>query len=283
MTGGDRLARPLAGTAAGVPYIALPSTAVDRADDDRPAPLIVLWHGLVPPRTEAALAAALPMTGVPAWRVFLSLPLTGARRPGADLLPAAVRGERDYLLELLAPLVESAARELPEAVEELRTRLRAAPGPIGLAGFSAGAAAAMLALAEGPVPIAAAAFIAPVAIPERVVAALERRYGFAYSWSPESHGVARRLDFTARAAEMAERGVPLLFISGEYDDIVRPSDIASVTGALRAQGADSVEAMTFRMAHALAAEPGTAAAPPIAEAVSVDGALTEWFRGHLRP
>jgi predicted esterase len=281
MSSGDRLTGPVAGTAAGVPYIALPSTAVDRAAGERQTPMIVSWHGLVPPRSEAALAAALPMTGVPAWRVFLGLPMTGGRQADAGLIDSATRGTRDYLLELMAPVVENAAGELPEALGELRRQLGVPAGPIGLAGFSVGATAALLTLAEGAVPVAAAALIAPLAIPTRVVGVLERRFDFAYSWSPESHGVATRLDFTSRAAEVADRGSPLLLISGESDEIAPPSDALAVSDALRARGARTVEAVTFRMGHALADEPGTMAAPPIAAAVSVDGALTDWFRRHL--
>src|SRR5437868_11905297 len=64
---------PVYGTAAGVTYIALPPTAVDVVAAG-PTHLIVVWPGFDPPRTASALAAAVPMTGVPAWRVFLGLP-----------------------------------------------------------------------------------------------------------------------------------------------------------------------------------------------------------------
>ena len=37
--------------------------------------LVVVWHAFDPPRTAAALAAAVPMTGVPVWRVYLSPPV----------------------------------------------------------------------------------------------------------------------------------------------------------------------------------------------------------------
>lgn len=279
---GDELARPEAGTAAGVPFVALPPTAVDAGPRTGPSRMIVAWHGLDPPRTESAFAAALPMTGVPAWRVFLGLPMTGARLPAGGLAELAVRRDRDYLLELLVPIVEQAAGEVPEAIAELRERLGLADdGPVGLAGFSAGATAALLTLAEGTLPVGAAALIAPVARPARVVSALERRSGTAYSWNAESHGAANRLDFTARAAEVAERGCPLLLIGGDHDELVPPADTAAVKRALDAHGARKVEAATFRMGHALAVEPGTEPAPPIAEAVSVDGALTDWFRRHL--
>jgi len=58
----------ISGTAAGVPFTALPPAQAT----DGPSPLIVTWHMLDAPRTDSAFAAALPMTGVPAWRVHLA-------------------------------------------------------------------------------------------------------------------------------------------------------------------------------------------------------------------
>lgn len=40
-----------------------------------------MWHGADPPRTEQALAAAVPMRKVPAWRVYLGMPGHGRRSP----------------------------------------------------------------------------------------------------------------------------------------------------------------------------------------------------------
>jgi hypothetical protein len=51
----------ITGTAAGVPFTALPPAGAT----DSAAPLIVTWHMLDAPRTDAAFAAALPMSGVP--------------------------------------------------------------------------------------------------------------------------------------------------------------------------------------------------------------------------
>jgi hypothetical protein len=47
-----------------------------------------MWHLMDPPRTEAALAAALPLAGLEAWRTYLGLPLSGSRMPpgGAEEL-----------------------------------------------------------------------------------------------------------------------------------------------------------------------------------------------------
>jgi hypothetical protein len=75
MTDHDDRARgqPVRGAAFGVLYVAWPPAGVQSA------PLVVGWHLIDPPSSEAALATALPMTRLPARRVYLGLPLTGAR------------------------------------------------------------------------------------------------------------------------------------------------------------------------------------------------------------
>ena len=74
----------ISGTAAGVPFTALPPASTT----DSPAPVIVTWHMLDAPRTDAAFAAALPMIGVPAWRVHLAMPMCGARMVDGRLVTA---------------------------------------------------------------------------------------------------------------------------------------------------------------------------------------------------
>lgn len=70
----------LKGEVAGVPYVALPpEQAVERA------PMVVAWHLASPPRSETAMAAALPLRGLQAWRLYLGLPLLGRRLPGGGL------------------------------------------------------------------------------------------------------------------------------------------------------------------------------------------------------
>jgi hypothetical protein len=63
---------------AGVPYVALPAAGLKA--DREPAPLIIAWHLNDPPRSAAAMAAALPLAGVAAWRVYLDLPMHGKRQ-----------------------------------------------------------------------------------------------------------------------------------------------------------------------------------------------------------
>jgi hypothetical protein len=70
----------VSGVAAGVPYVARPPAGCDESE---PASLIIAWHLNDPPRSAAAMAAALPLAAAAAWRVYLDLPMHGSRQlPG---------------------------------------------------------------------------------------------------------------------------------------------------------------------------------------------------------
>src|SRR5256885_6206692 len=113
------------GVADGVPYLAFPppGTTVQ-------APLVVVLHMMDPPRSERAMAAALPLRGLSAWRVYLGLPLSGARAPVGGQEEIMRLGFEDALLNLIAPVVEQAAAELPGAVSALQDQLAVQTGPI---------------------------------------------------------------------------------------------------------------------------------------------------------
>src|SRR6266536_5114880 len=87
---------PLLGVAAGVPYVALPPTRGRRR-----APLVVAWPGLDPPRTQQAMAAALPLARLAAWRVYLGLPMVGTRAPAGGPEELARLGVDDFVGTLL--------------------------------------------------------------------------------------------------------------------------------------------------------------------------------------
>src|SRR5581483_12353027 len=124
---------------AGVPAIIRVPKAVQK-------PLIVLWHGLGPPGSEDELMAALPLDDVPAVKVYLGLPLFGARAPAAGTETLAQRQAQDYALRIFDPVVVGAARELPRVLGALRDRrCPGAGGKVGLFGFSAGGAAVLVA------------------------------------------------------------------------------------------------------------------------------------------
>jgi pimeloyl-ACP methyl ester carboxylesterase len=184
--GSDRANAVVKGDAAGVPYLATPPTR-----DLEWAPLVVIFHMMDPPRSEAAMAAALPMRDVLAWRVYLGLPMFGARTPAGGPDEIMRLGYEDALMNLLAPVVEQAAAELPAAVAALHKELSVDEGPIGLVGGSAGGAAALLALAETEVPVAAVALVNPAVRATAVPSSL----GSACSAPPTrgmTHGVPRR-------------------------------------------------------------------------------------------
>ncbi len=271
---------PVRGTAAGLAYVALPPTAVD-ARATGPTRLILCWPGFDAPRTAASMATALPMTGVPTWRVFLDLP---HQDDPAAVLPTGLDSQgflTDAGLTAFGTSVEEAATRLPAVLDDLHRDLGVPAGPVALAGFSAGAAVVLLALAHQNVQVSTAALVAPVVSPTRLARAVEKRAGRERTWSPAADELAERLDLSAHAGRIAESDAALLLIGGARDRIVPPAEVTALRDLLARCGAPAVEAATFRMGHALAAAPGTEARAPITEAVRVDGVLTDWFRERL--
>ncbi|MFC4003054.1 alpha/beta hydrolase family protein [Prauserella oleivorans] len=261
------------GHAAGVPFVALPPAAEPL---DGPAPLVVTWHLMDPPRSEEAMAAALPMSGLGAWRVYFGLPMHGGRAPeGGPEEFCRLAGE-DYVLNVAEPVTEQAATEFPGAVADLRRQLSLPDSPVGVAGGSAGATVALEVLARAEVPIGAAALVSPVTQLGPAVGANERQFGVTYRWSERSRAVADRYDFVRRAGELC---APVLLVVGEHDDEAFREPAAALSEAL----GDAGRLVTVPgMAHALADEPGIEAAPQTGHAAMVDTEFTAWFQQHLR-
>ncbi len=256
----------ITGTAAGVPFLAVPP-----ASGAASAPTVIGWHLMDPPRTETAFAAALPLDGLDAWRIYLGLPMCGSRQPAGGFDELMRLGHEDAVVNVFGPIVTRAAAEFPEALDDLRTQLSLAPGPIGVFGGSLGSAVAQLVVAESGVAIDAAVLISPVARLADVVGVNERRFGVSYAWSDTSREIAQRLDFVARADEL--KGPEVLLVVGEGDDEVGFREPAA---ALRiALGAELVT--VSGMEHALAEEPGTEPAPQIPAAAEVDRLVVGWF------
>lgn len=277
------LSAPVTGTAAGVPFLALPPAAAT----DAPAPLVVGLHAFEPPRSESALAGAVPMASLPAWRVYLGLPLFGARLPEGGVTEINRRGERDYLVELFGPVVEEAAAELSRVIEELRSAFPVADTPVGLVGVGAGATAVLLALAESRLPVGAAAVINPIVDPSLLMAARERRTGTPYRWSAQAQQTRGWLDFSARATEISRAGPPVLIVNGGQDEVSPPEHGRAFHDTLAEQGSgqDSKHALRHivvpDLAHAIGPEPGLEPGPLTPAGVLTDRALTEWFHLHL--
>jgi alpha-beta hydrolase superfamily lysophospholipase len=274
----------VSGVAAGVPYVALPPG--ERRDGQVPAPLIIAWHLNDPPRSAAAMAAALPLEGVAAWRVYLDLPMHGRRQLPGGLEEFMRLGYQDAVLKAFKPQVTQAMEEFPAVLAELHARLPAADGPIGLVGASIGTLPAQLVIAGGAAEVSAAALISPVIQLAKVVAANERRFGVSYPWSGASQAVAAQLDFVSRAGEIAARAPQpaILLITGASDDPAFPLQAQRLQAELRQRYSDPQRLGLTSipgMKHALAAEPGIEPAPQTAEAKLVDAAVTDWFSRYL--
>lgn len=274
----------LNGVAAGVPYVALPPTAC--RDGGEAAPLIIAWHLNDPPRSAAAMAAALPLAGVAAWRVYLDLPMHGRRQLPGGLDEFMRLGYQDAVLQAFEPQVTQAVKEFPAVLAELRARLPVLDGPIGLVGASVGTLPAQLVIAEGAAQVAAATLISPVIQLAEVVAVNERRFNVSYPWSKASRAVAARFDLVARAHELAAHDPQpaLLLITGAEDDPAFPLQaerLQSELGPLYDRP-ERVRQMSIpEMKHAFAAEPGIEPAPQTTDAERVETATAEWFRRYL--
>ncbi|WP_053170936.1 alpha/beta hydrolase family protein [Streptomyces sp. SBT349] len=277
------LGNAITGEAAGVPFTALPPAA----GDEGRAPLVVTWHMLDAPRTHAAFAAALPLTGVHAWRVHLGLPWCAERSlpGGQDALWDKAR--EDMLMACLDPMARQAADEFPGVLAALRRRLPVDDGPLGLIGASYGGAVALRLLAGGRLPVAAVALVNAGIRVRTVMALTEETLGQPYAWSDAAEEAADRLDFVARAGEIAARDPqpPLLVVSGELDDPRLRRDAADLVAALGERYADPAHVRLVSVPgldHPLAERPGVEPAPQLPLATVVDKEVTGWFTRHLR-
>lgn len=214
---------------AGVPALVRMPAKVTR-------PPIVLWHGFGSPDSEATLMSALPLDDVPAIKIYLGLPLFGRRAPVGGKAELVRRQQQDVGLLVFKPIVVGAVDELPAVVRELERRgCMKAGDKIGLFGFSAGGAAALMSLAEHVVPVSSAVVLNPSAGLSASVAAFEHATGQHYVWSPESRALAARSDVVERATDIANGTPPpaLLILQGSGDEVVGPDELRRLGDALR--------------------------------------------------
>ncbi len=283
MVADSTLTQPIAGSAAGVPFLAVPPAVTN--DPNAPTPVIVALHAFEPPRSETALAGTLPLASLPAWRIYLGLPMFGARLPGGGVAEINRRGQDDYLIQLYGPIVEQASAEVTRVLAELRERFPIDDGPIGLMGVGAGGAATLLSVAESTLTIGAAAVVNPIIAPTPVLSARERRLGVAYEWTDTSREAASWLDFEARATELAGRQpqAPLLIVNGGQDEVIVPDHGRRLHDALAPQYPPSgiSHLVIPDLAHTMGPEPGLEPGPPAPGNVLADRAVMEWFHLHL--
>jgi dienelactone hydrolase len=266
---GSPAAAPLSGVAAGVPCLALPP-----AGDTRRAPLVVAWGGLGPPGSEQAMAAALPLARLPAWRAYLPLLAAGVPTGGPEELLRP--GAEAQLLGADARLEQEVAG-FPAVVAALRAGLAVDEGPLGLVGGSLGAAVALLALAEGRVPVRAAALLCP---------------GVQLDWAAgnrrtEAAGaVAEPSDFLALADRIAAQDPQpaLVLVTGARDagGIREPAERVWHTLASRYHDPGRVGLLVVpELGRTPAGEPGLRPAARTLGGARADAAVTGWLDRHL--
>jgi pimeloyl-ACP methyl ester carboxylesterase len=249
--------------------------AVRAASSD--APVVVAWHLLDPPRTPEAFAAALPLEGLDAHKLYLGLPLSGARAlPGGfDGVMPLIR--EDALMKFFGAIQQQAIAEFPEAFAELRETLGVATdAKVGLLGGSAGSAVAAHVLASGSTGARAAVLVSPMLRVRSMLDSFPESFQFEYAWHPEAHRLADEMDFIARAPELIATKALVRVIVGADDEAAfldTSKAFAAVTGA-------DLHVIPG-VAHPLADEPGLVAAPQTAAAQRFDALATEWFQKHL--
>ena len=258
-------------TTNGVPYVL-------RAPRGRnaQAPLVVGWHLLDPPRTEGAFAAALPLDGLDAWKLYLGLPMSGTRMPagGPDALFGMLAEDAPGLVH--GPIHAQAVAEAPATIAEVRDTAGIADGvAVGLMGGSMGGAIVAELLATRAITAQAAVLANPLLDLRTMIDAVSPAFG-GYSWTARGAAAAARIDYVGRAREVAGAGAAIRVISGRADE---PWFIASTDAFAAAAGADlqRVEGV----GHALADEPGIAPAPQTDAARAYDALAVDWFARRL--
>lgn len=260
----------ITGTAAGVPFVAVPPSSPGPS-----SPVVVAWHLLDPPRTEAAFAAALPLAGLDAWRVYLGLPLCGARSGGPDELMGLVG--QDAVRLVYGAITAQAQAEFGPAYAELEERFGFGSGPLVLVGGSLGSSVALSVLAERA-DVAATVLVSPLVQLTPLVTLLGEEFGMPYAWDDGSRAIADRMDFVARAAELGD--APLRLVVGADD---HPVAFRAPADALVEARPGAELAVVPGVEHALAEEPGVEPAPQTAAAGAVDRLVVGFVKSVVSP
>jgi dienelactone hydrolase len=103
---------------------------------------------------------------------------------------------------------------------------------VGLFGFSAGGAAALIALAEKKVPVRAAVVVNASTGLSASVQAYERATKQRYRWSEYTRELARRTDAVQRAEDIARDRPALLIVHGNDDAMLTSKDVLALRDAL---------------------------------------------------
>ena len=253
--------------------------------------LVVLYHGFGPPQNPRALAHVLRLEEMDAILAFVNLPMV------ADRMPAGGRDEllrvqkEDFVNGFFFRSISGATAELRQIVKELDAtyHLDAEKG-IGLFGFSAGGAAALLALLESDVPITAAVIVnAPMSVTQNVEN-WQRTLKRQFEWDNASREAASRYDVELQADKIAERKIlpALLIVQGDADKQLGIEPARRAFEALKQRYVERshAERIQFEVIHGLAHNFGPGSGATASAQASIDLEIEQktehWFERFLR-
>ena len=252
--------------------------------------LVVLYHGFGPPQNPRALAQALRLEKMDAVLAFVNLPMV------ADRIPTGARDEllrvqkEDFVNGFFFRSISGATAELQQIVKELNAtyHLDADKG-IGLFGFSAGGAAALLALLESDVPITAAVIVnAPMSVLQNVEN-WQRTLKRQFDWDNASRKAASRYNVELQADKIAERKIlpALLIVQGDADKQLGIEPARRAFEALKQRYIKRGEAgrIQFEVIHGLAHNFGPGSGATRSAQASIDLEIEQktkhWFERFL--
>jgi predicted esterase len=254
--------------------------------------LVVLYHGFGPPQNPRALAEVLRLGKMDAVLAFVNLPMVADRMPAGGKDELLRVQKEDFVNGFFFRSISGASAELPQIVNELNAtyHLDSDKG-IGLFGFSAGGAAALLALLESAVPVKAAVIVnAPMSVMQNVEN-WQRTLKRQFEWDNASRKAASRYDVERQADKIAERKIlpALLIMQGDADKQlgVETARRAFETLKQRYVGRGEAERIQFEVIHGLAHNfgPGSGATGSDETSINleIEQKTEQWFQRFLRP
>jgi predicted esterase len=252
--------------------------------------LVLFYHGFGPPQNPRALAEVLRLEEMDAILAFVNLPMV------ADRMPAGGRDEllrvqkEDFVNGFFFRSISGATAELQQIVKELNATYHLDPDKgIGLFGFSAGGAAALLALLESNLPITAAVIVnAPMSVMQNVEN-WERTLKRQFEWDNASRKAASRYDVELQADKIAERKIlpALLIVQGDADKqlAIEPARRAFEALKQRYVGRGEAGRIQFEVIHGLAHNFGPGSGATASAQASIDLEIEQktkhWFERFL--
>ena len=252
--------------------------------------LVVLYHGFGPPQNPRALAEVLRLEEMDAVLAFVNLPMVADRMPAGGKDELLRLQKEDFVNGFFFRSISGATAELPQIVKELNATYHLSDKGIGLFGFSAGGAAALLALLESDVPITAAVIVnAPMSVMQNVEN-WQRTFS-QFEWDDASRKAASRYDVELQADKIAARKIlpALLIMQGDADKQLGLGPARRAFAALKQRyvGRGEAERIQFDVIHRLAHNFGPGSGTTGSDQASIDLEIEQktehWFERFLRP